>query len=148
MIPQDDVAEGMVLVVRRTIPVPRARVFAAWLDPVGMPRWMCPGKVTRATVQLDPRVGGSFVIVMTHDDRPHEHRGEYLAIDPPSLLSFTWISSATEHRPTLVTVEFHERAAGAATEVVLTHRDLRPSQLDSHRGGWSDIIAKLGEALG
>ena len=147
MIPQDDVAEAVVLVVRRTIPVPRERVFAAWLDPVGMMRWMCAGKVTRATVELDPRVGGSFVIVMTHEDRAHEHRGQYLAIEPPSLLSFTWISESTEHRPTVVTVEFHERAAGAATEVVLTHRDLPPSQLDGHRGGWGDILRKLADVL-
>ncbi len=147
MMPQDDVAQGEVLVVRRVIPVPRARVFAAWLDPVGMTRWMCPGSVTRTTVALDPRVGGSFVIVMTHQDQPHEHRGEYLAIEPPSLLSFTWLSDSTLGRPTVVTVEFHERDGGAATEVVLTHRDLPPSRIESHRNGWTDILRKAGEAL-
>ena len=36
------------LVVRRVIPVPRERVFAAWLDPESLAQWMCPGDVTHA----------------------------------------------------------------------------------------------------
>jgi hypothetical protein len=51
------------------------------------------------------------------DGGDYEHRGEYLAIEPPSLLSFTWISKATDHKPTVVTIEFHERGTG--TELVL-----------------------------
>ena len=67
-----------------------------------------------------------------------EHRGEYLAIEPPSLLSFTWISKHTDDKPTVVTIEFHERGTG--TELVLTHRRLPPTAgrgasegLDRHR---------------
>jgi len=44
--------------------VPRERVFAAWLDPAFMARWMCPGDTPSATVELDPRVGGTFWIVI------------------------------------------------------------------------------------
>src|SRR2546422_8157951 len=36
-------------------------------------------------------------------------RSEYLAIERPSLLSFTWVSAYTDHRPTVVTVELLER---------------------------------------
>src|SRR5437868_14415590 len=71
----------------------------------------------------------------------HEHRGEYLAIEPPSLLSFTWISAATDLLPTVVTVELF--ASGTGTEVVLTHRRLPPARLDSHRKGWTDILGAL-----
>jgi uncharacterized protein YndB with AHSA1/START domain len=81
-----------VLVIRRLLPARREDVFAAWLDPVSLSQWMCPGEVERATVEVDPRVGGKFRIVMW---RPRaegaEHWGEYLAIQPPSLLSFTWL---------------------------------------------------------
>ena len=87
-----------VLVVRRQMAVPRERVFEAWLDSESLAHWMRPGNITHATVTVDPRVGGGFRIVM--EGRPHGVRrapGEYLAIEPPSLLSFTWISEA--HRP-------------------------------------------------
>ena len=142
MIPAGD-AEA--LVVRRVLPVPRERVFAAWLDPALMARWMCPGDTRSATVELDPRVGGAFRIVMHHGRGDADHRGEYLIIDPPARLSFTWISAATEFRPTVVTVELFERGTG--TELVLTHRDLPAAKLDAHRQGWTDIVAKFGALL-
>jgi uncharacterized protein YndB with AHSA1/START domain len=133
------------LVVRRVLPVPRERVFAAWLDPALMARWMCPGDTRGATVELDPRVGGKFRIVMRHGRGEADHSGEYLAIEPPARLSFTWISVSTEFRPTVVTVELFERGAG--TELVLTHRDLPPAQRDAHQHGWSDIVMKLETVL-
>src|SRR2546422_5079721 len=74
-----------------------------------------------------------------------DHRGEYLIIEPPARLSFTWISAATEFRPTVVTVELFER--GTSTELVLTHRDLPAAKLNAHRQGWTDIVAKLGAVL-
>jgi uncharacterized protein YndB with AHSA1/START domain len=138
---------GPVLVVRRQIAAPRERVFAAWLDSESLAHWMRPGDVTHATVAVDPRVGGAFRIVMQGrpDGVDHEHRGEYLVIEPPSLLSFTWISRSTDHRPTVVTIEFHERGAG--TELVLTHRRLPPKAVEGHRKGWTDILRVLDEAL-
>jgi glutathione S-transferase len=134
------------LVVRRLIAVPRTRVFEAWLDSESLALWMRPGDCGRATVTVDPRVGGGFRIVM--DGPTHgavEHHGEYLAIEPPSMLSFTWISRHTDDKPTVVTVEFFERGAG--TELVLTHRRLPPSAVEAHRGGWTDILRLLEETL-
>jgi uncharacterized protein YndB with AHSA1/START domain len=134
---------GEVLVVRRVLPVERERVFAAWLDPASLATWMRPGETTRTLVELDPRVGGRFRIVMEREQGGcgYEHRGEYLAIEPPSLLSFTWISAATDLRPTVVTVELHERSGG--TELVLTHQRLPAERVDGHRQGWTDIVRLL-----
>lgn len=140
----DGVPEA-VLVVRRLLPVPREEVFAAWLDPASLAVWMCPGTVSGATVELDPRVGGKFRIVMHREGGGVEHRGEYLAIESPSLLSFTWISENTDLLPTVVTVELFER--GPATEVVLTHRRLPDRMVSPHEKGWTDILRKLEETL-
>jgi uncharacterized protein YndB with AHSA1/START domain len=138
---------GETLVVRRFIPAPRERVFAAWLDPASLAQWMRPVGTTNATAEVDARVGGRFRIVMEGrtDGGDYEHRGEYLAIEPPSLLSFTWISNATDHKPTVVTIEFHEWGTG--TELVLTHRRLAPKAVEGHREGWTDIMRLLDEAL-
>ena len=133
-----------VLVVRRQIPFPREQVFAAWLDGASLAQWMRPSGTQRATVEVDPRVGGKFRIVM-HMAQDYEHRGEYLAIEPPSLLSFTWISKATDLLPTVVTVEFLERGSG--TELVLTHQRLPQANFESHRQGWTNIVRQLEEVL-
>jgi uncharacterized protein YndB with AHSA1/START domain len=133
------------LVVRRFIPVARDRVFAAWLDPASLAQWMRPGGATDATAEVDPRKGGKFRIVMMHGAKRFEHTGEYLLIEPPARLSFTWISQATDLKPTVVTVDFLERSGG--TELVLTHQRLPLSQVDSHRSGWTDIARKLEDTL-
>jgi uncharacterized protein YndB with AHSA1/START domain len=135
---------GETLVVRRVIPASRERVFAAWLDPESLAQWMRPGGATDATVEVDSKVGGRFRIVMIEGPKRYEHTGEYLVIDPPKRLEFTWISQATELKPTVVSIDFLEREAG--TELVLTHRHLPSTQVDSHWAGWTDIMRKL-EAL-
>lgn len=137
---------GEVLVVRRVLAAPRERVFAAWLDPESLAQWMRPDSVATTVVEVDPRVGGRFRIAMQRVDGEVEHRGEYLAIDPPRRLEFTWISAYTDTRTTVVTVELHEREGG--TELVLTHRRLPASRVDAHRQGWTDIVRNLGAYFG
>ncbi|HEY2684351.1 MAG TPA: SRPBCC domain-containing protein [Steroidobacteraceae bacterium] len=128
------------VVVRRNMPIARERIFAAWLDPGIMAEFMkmpdCPDSV----VEADPRVGGKFRIMMRHGKSGTEHWGEYLEIEPPSRLSFTWISVHTRRESTTVTVELIARGGG--TEVILTHRKL-PQMHDGHRGGWTQILGAL-----
>ena len=61
------------------------------------------------------------------------------------MLSFTWISKGTDHKPTVVTLEFLE--VGTGTELVLTHRQLTAKALEGHRSGWSDAVRVLDETL-
>ena len=136
---------GETLVVRRFIPAPRERVFAAWLDPASLAQWMRPVGTTDATAEVDARVGGKFRIMMAQGGEKFEHTGEYLIIEPPERLSFTWISKATDLKPTVVTIDFLERDAG--TELVLTHRRLATKVIEGHRQGWTDIMRLLDEAL-
>jgi len=130
------------LVVRRMIPVSREEVFAAWTDPESIRHWMCPGDILTAEAQLDPRVGGSYRIVMKDATREYDHTGEYLVVDPPSKLVFTWISKGTGLLPTLVTVELFDR--GGRCEVVLTHERLPDIEaVKRHQGGWGQILDRL-----
>ncbi len=134
------------LVVRRVIRASREEVFAAWIDPESMRDWMCPGDIVIAEARLDPRVGGAFRIVMKSPTYEVDHTGEYLVVDPPSKLVFTWTSARTEHQPTLVTVELFERGDGC--ELVLTHeRFPNTDAVRSHRAGWGKIIERLAGRL-
>ena len=138
-------AEAEDIVLRRFIAAPRERVFAAWLDPLSLVRWMRPGANATATAEVDPRVGGQFRIVMTHSAGVAEHTGEYLLIEPPARLSFTWISAHTNQLATQVTVECFDRDLG--TEIVLTHRRLPEPRIDAHRQGWGTILENLDQVL-
>jgi uncharacterized protein YndB with AHSA1/START domain len=139
------VAESEDIVIRRFMPASRERVFDAWLDPISLVRWMRPGAEATATAEVDPRVGGHFRIVMKHSGGVTEHTGEYLAIERPARLSFTWISEHTGLIPTVVTVECLEREQG--TELVLTHRRLPDAKVEAHRRGWGAILQNLEAVL-
>jgi uncharacterized protein YndB with AHSA1/START domain len=134
------------VVLRRILPASREQVFAAWTDPESMRDWMCPGEIVRVEVQLDPRVGGSYRIVMHDRVRAYEHTGEYLVVEPPARLVFTWVAASTDNRPTLVTVELSPHEGGC--ELVLTHERLPEGEvLDRYRGGWGQITNRLAEHL-
>jgi uncharacterized protein YndB with AHSA1/START domain len=133
---------GRTVVIRRTIAAPRERVFQAWLDPATLARFMLPGDVARATAEVDARVGGQFRIVMHHGPGEHAHWGEYLAIERPSRLSFTWISESTDRTTTTVTIDLHERHDGG-TDLVLTHEGLPDRSTPAHESGWGAIIERL-----
>ena len=123
------------VVVRRLISAPREEVYSLWTDASRMPEWILDG----GSAKLDLRVGGKYHLDMHYKGKSYPHEGEYLEIVPPSKLVFTWISEGTGWKPTIVTVELHER--GAKTEVVLTHEGLQdePSAI-SHEQGWTEIL--------
>ena len=132
------------LVIRRRIAAPRERVFAAWLDPAQLARFMRPGDVTHATAEVEARVGGRFRIVMEHGRGNADHFGSYLVIEPPSRLEFTWVSGSTDGRETTVTIDLTERADGS-TDLVLTHRGLPSRAAPAHEEGWGAIVDTLAE---
>ena len=122
-------------------------VFDAWTDPRSLAVWMCPGSTRRATAEADARVGGRFRIVMQGPDCDYAHTGEYLVVDRPRRLVFTWTSEATKGRPTTVSVELEPRGPGE-TVLTLTHEGLADEEAAGrHRSGWGDITAKLAKAL-
>jgi uncharacterized protein YndB with AHSA1/START domain len=135
---------GRAVSIRRTFSAAIDEVFAAWADPQRLREWISPHGP--ALVDLDFRVGGRFRIVMQGPDREIEHVGHYRDIDPPHRLVFTWESQYTGAQASLVTVALSSISGG--TELLLTHQLLPPEQVDSHGGGWSLILEKLGAHLG
>jgi len=138
---------GEAVVIRKRIAATRDEVFKAWTDADGMRSWMCPGDTLSAVVELDLRVGGALRIVMQSATESFEHRGEFVAVQPPAKLAFTWSAKATGFRPTLVTVDFIEAEDGHC-DLVLTHERLpRPDVKDQYRGGWDQIVTRLARFL-
>jgi uncharacterized protein YndB with AHSA1/START domain len=137
------------IVVERLVPAPPAAVFAAWRDPASLRVWMCPAAdTTHATAEVDFRVGGRFRIVM-HGARDYAHTGEYLEIDPPRRLVFTWDSEwiAPAERRTRVTVTI-EPAGARRSRVRLVHDELPDTAAyDGHPQGWTTILEKLASRL-
>lgn len=131
------------LMVERTLPAPIDEVYAAWTDPKFMGTWLSP--TGTAEVEADVRVGGALRVVMIGDDTRIEHTGEYLVVEPPHRLIFTWISPHTGSQPSIVTVVL--TAQGDETHLRLSHERLPQETARSHEGGWGQILDRLAAAM-
>lgn len=123
------------------------RVFDAWLDPEMVRKWMfvpTPGEMVR--VEIDPYVGGSFCFVHRRDGEDVEHLGEYVEIDRPRRLVFTW-AVADEEGSDRVSIEITPLETGC--ELTLSH-ELHPDwseYADRTHNAWSNMIDALSEML-
>ena len=138
-------AEPYVVTVEREIPGPIDAVFGAWLDAATIARWMTPAPDISVEASSDGVVGGRFRIVMKGSGQEIVHVGEYLVIERPGRLVFTWQSEPAGD--TIVTVEFR-RVTDRSTLVKLTHeRFVTGEQRDLHRGGWTALLETLARVM-
>jgi uncharacterized protein YndB with AHSA1/START domain len=134
-----------VVEIRRRLPAPAAEVFRWWTEAHRLREWMSPFGTVEAEVDL--RVGGALRIVMRGDDGTViEHVGEYVEIEPPRRLVFTWASPFTGAEPSLVTVELEAEGADA-TRLSLVHTHLPESVAAPHRDGWGAMLDRLSRSL-
>jgi uncharacterized protein YndB with AHSA1/START domain len=136
-------SDGDPIRLERLLPVPIGDVFAAWTEPARMSRWLSPRG--RAEVDADVVVGGHLRVAMIDGDVRIEHEGEFLELQPPTRLSFTWRSRYTGERATVVTVELQDE--GGSTRLVLLHHGLPADARASHEGGWAAILERLGAVV-
>ena len=113
-------------------------VFAAWTDPAKLTRWYCPNPDLTVGFRGTVATGEPYELTMGEE---HTVRGEYLVVDEPRLLEFTWQWSDGE--PSVVRVEIDTTDDGT-TRLRLTHRDL-PTRADAigHGEGWDLSLNRL-----
>ena len=126
------------------------RVFDAWLDPILLGRWMFGPNVRDERIvklTLDPKVGRKFSFVVDRQGVEIDHVGEYLEIDRPRRLVFTWGTRDSLPETSRVSVDFVPREGGC--EVKLTH-EMSPRWadfVDKAAGSWSRMLAVLDRSL-
>lgn len=130
--------------VERVLAAAPEVVYAAWVDPARLAEFIAPPPGS-AEVEIDPRVGGSLRIVMTFPDRRTEIEGEYLVVERPHQLSFTW-RSLTGGFASVVTVTFEQHGEGE-TRMTIVHSRLPSTVVDSYLGGWVRIQDQLAAVL-
>jgi uncharacterized protein YndB with AHSA1/START domain len=142
-------AGPFVLRLRRLLPAPRERVFAALTRPDDLTRWWGPRGFTTPEIEFDLRVGGRYRFAMQPPQGDRFHlSGEFLEIDPPTWLSYTfrWDEPAPDDRETVVELTVDE--FGPAALLSLWQGEFATGErLVLHRHGWTDSLDKLSVLL-
>ena len=137
-------------IVSHRFAFPPERVFDAWLDPEWIGRWMYGPAVRDERIVrlgLEPRVGGKFSFVVDRQGTEVDHVGEYLEIDRPRLLVFTWATRDSLPETSRVIVEITPHAGGC--ELTLTHvmGAHWAAYTDKAAGAWRKMLGALDRAL-
>jgi uncharacterized protein YndB with AHSA1/START domain len=131
------------LTLRRRLKAPPAQVFAAWIDPEKVKRWMGPAEMKAVIADSDARTGGRYRWVMqAPSGEQHEVGGVYREVVPNEKLVFTWSWKSTRERESLVTVLL--KPDGDGTLLTLTHEQFFDEEArNGHERGWTGALAKF-----
>lgn len=141
----------LVIVVQRKFEAAAERVFDAWLDPYAAGKWLFAtpaGKMQR--VEIDPRVGGKFIVAEQRGDVLAEHFGRYVEIDRPRRLVFLFSVTKFEDPNAVVSkVTIEIAPQGTGCELTLTH-EIDPQwagYVDRTRSGWTTMLENLSKNI-
>ena len=123
--------------ITRTFPAPPERLWHALTDPAALAAWFWPHLDN--TVDVDLRVGGRYRITGPRAGIAVD--GEYLAVDPPKRLVFTWQWDA---RGRAQPGSGGAAPAGEDTELTLVHDRIGDNTTrDRFAAGWRDCLDRL-----
>ena len=145
--------------LERTIAAPPHKVYRAWLEPDLLRRWLAPGGLEVARLEIDERVGGRFLV--WHAEAGTDVGGfecELLELVPDRRIVFRWgfVGPARGDGPkydSLLTVTLRE-APGGGTTLTLVHERLgelraaMPRVADQVMRGWEMVLDKLPGVVG
>ena len=138
-------------IVEGLFSVPAERVFDAFLDTKLIARFMFGPTVREeeiVSLQNEPRVGSSFSYIVRRQGKTFEHTGEYMEIDRPNRLVFTWaVKEDPTNSQSRIVIEVAPIIDGC--ELTLTH-EMPHSQEDfveKSKVAWGKMIDKLTEIL-
>lgn len=124
------------------IAAPPERVFEAIADPNQVKQWWGQkGRYRHTDSQSDFRPGGKWRTLGVGDDgKEYEVGGEYVEVDPPRLLVYTWVASFDGYTPTTVRWELSPHQNG--TMVRLRHSGFaqKPEASKHYSGGWPTVL--------
>lgn len=133
--------------VSRRFSVPPERVFDAWLDPDLAGRFLfSTPSGEMVTTEIDARIGGRYSIIERRDGEDIEHCGEYLEIDRPRRLVFTFGVPRYSDATTIVTVDITPTDDGC--ELTLIDESAPVEWAERNRDGWTDILEGLAGVVG
>ncbi|HEY7359888.1 MAG TPA: SRPBCC domain-containing protein [Streptosporangiaceae bacterium] len=141
-------APARAAVVRRLLPAAPDVVYDEWLDPGALADWMCPRPARCRGIESEPRLGGRLRIDIEDGGTEFWVSGEYLVLDRPRRLSFSW-SCSTWPDPGLKSVVnvLLEPRENERTLMTIEHTLLPPGLVDQHQRGWTAIAGQLAEEL-
>ena len=123
------------------------RVFDAWLVPRTLGQWMFGPRVRNENVvrlDVDPRVGGNFSLKVERNGEIVDHVGQYLDIERPHRLVFTWaVKGDSDDAPSQVWIDIAASSSGSVLTLVHTMDAKWGDYAQRTQDGWNTMLDAL-----
>lgn len=140
---------GLILNLECILAAPPEDIFRMLTDSAELSQWWGPHGFTLPAVDLNLTEGGRYRFRMRPPDgEPFHLAGEFLEIDPPWRLVYTfrWEEPTPDDRETVVDLALH--SDGKGTRLALSQGPfLTEERLALHRSGWTESFEKLRAVL-
>jgi uncharacterized protein YndB with AHSA1/START domain len=133
------------ITIKRHFKASPERVFDAWVNPEIASKWLMMTKSSRNDYTIDLRVGGLYTIARHSANKVYIAVGQYLEIDRPHRLVFTFGMPQFAADFDTVTVEI--KPDGSGSLLTLTQAGMRPGYEKSTIKGWGSMFLLLDAAL-
>lgn len=148
------------LIMNRSFDVPPEKVFDAWLNQDMMRKWLFTLERTNKVARNTPEVGGAWEIVDHREGKDYRAIGEYIEIDRPRKIVFTFQMPQFSDTTDTITVELQETQQGCEmnfTQTIVvpheedwTQADIEKALKEYHDGtehGWNLMFMGLKELV-
>ncbi|SDG70120.1 SRPBCC family protein [Pelagibacterium luteolum] len=139
----------------RRYKAPIERVYNAWLDPRVTRTWLFTSSASDSnSTEIDARVGGKWTITDVREGITYTALGEYLELDPPHRIVFTFAMPQFSPNSDTITVELSQD--GDETVMVFTQsggdiaselENLPEDETQTSEHGWNLMFVALGHAV-
>lgn len=139
---------NVVVRVSRDLPFSCEACFDAWLDEARARRFFFAspsGELQR--IELEARTGGTFTVVDRRGDEDVLHTGEYLVVERPRALSFSFKVPAYSDEASTVSLAFE--ALGPASCRITLDAGAVPAEIHERAvQGWTRVLERAEASLG
>ena len=141
-------ASDNILEVEESFRAPKEKVFKAWTTPESLKKWfMADEGVIVKDAEVNLHVQGTYFIKVVFpgfDPTPIE--GEFIKVEIPSALEYSWTTPVLNGRITKVDVVFLDQEQGS--KILLSHGEFEnEAEMKLHLDGWVGCLGKLHELL-
>lgn len=141
------------MVLSRSFAAAPAQVYAAWTDPVVLPRWFGPLGFDCVTQAIDIREGGEWRFDMAGKGMRFANRHRFTRLEPGRRIEFLLDDGSDDAPPAAVSVRLEPEGTGTRLTQILTFPDAGAraeaegyNALELGQSTLAKLAAELGEA--
>lgn len=138
------------LTMTRHLPAAPEAVFAAWTDPSLTGRWLFTSPQGKPDARIDLRVGGKWRIADIRTDSVHVATGEYVEVERPRRLVFTFALPQFSPNTDTITVDLAPDGEGCVMAFSQSGSDIARELIQTPAGeasgsqrGWAQMFDTL-----